>query len=292
VVLSLNPRYNLATKIICGGAMRQLKFILLVISILTLSACASDKTVDDPGAAFKGQSEQQIYYGGESALIAGNYAKAIKHFEALDTLYPFGEHSQQAQLDIIYAYYKSDDVPSTLAAADRYIHLYPMSPYVDYAYYMRGLSEFYEERGFLSTYFPTDFSQRDASSLKKAFLDFSELVYHYPNSVYTPDARLRMIYIRNIVASHELEVAHFYFVRESYVAAANRANGIIRHYQQSTSIPGALILMTESYINLQDYADAKQSLAVLKLNFSNNPSIPSLEQSLAKASSNVHKVYR
>ena len=263
--------------------MKLIKFLLVITLALALSACASDKTVQDPGAAFKGQSEQQIYVGGESALISGDYASAIKHFEALDTLYPFGKHAQQAQLDIIYAYYKNDDVASTLAAADRYIHLYPMGPYVDYAYYMRGLAEFYENHGFLNTYFPTNFAQRDTTALKQAFLDFSQLVYHYPNSKYTPDARLRMIYIRNIIASHELEVAHFYYVRQAYVAAANRANIVVQHYQQSTSVPGALVLMTEAYIKLEDYPDAQQSLSILKLNFAGNPNIGPLEKDLAQA---------
>lgn len=263
--------------------MRQFKLLLIGLLTLVLVACASDKTVEDPGAAFKGQSEQQIYIGAEQALLSGDYSSAVKHFEALDTLYPFGKHAQQAQLDVIYAYYKNDDVASTLAAADRYIHLYPMSAYVDYAYYMRGLSEFYENRSFLSTYFPTDFSQRDTAALKQAFLDFSQLVYRYPQSRYTPDARLRMIYIRNIIASHELEVARFYYVREAYVAAANRANEVVQHYQQSTAVPGALVLMTESYMKLNDLVSAQRSYEILSLNFAGNPNIPVLAKELAKA---------
>ncbi len=263
--------------------MRQLKFLFIALLTMLLVACASDKTIEDPGAAFKGKSEQQIYIGGEQALLSGDYKGAVQHFEALDSLYPFGKHAQQAQLDTIYAYYKSDDVASTLAAADRYIHLYPMGRYVDYAYYMRGLAEFYENRSFLSTYFPTDFAQRDTASLKQAFLDFSQLVYRYPNSRYTPDARLRMIYIRNIIASHELEVARFYYVREAYIAAANRANQVVQHYQQSTSVPGALVLMTESYLKLHDLANAKRSFNVLKLNFAGNPNIKTLAKEIAAA---------
>jgi outer membrane protein assembly factor BamD len=263
------------------------KYLLMTLAaVLTfgLSGCATNKTVEDVGAAYKGKSERQIYVAAEQNLIAGNYSDSTKAFEALDTLYPFGKYAQSAQLDIIYAYYKNGDVPSTLAAADRYVHLYPMGSHVAYAYYMRGLAEFYENQSVLDRYFYTDYAQRNLAPMRKAFLDFSELVYHYPKSKYTPDAKKRMIYIRNVMARHELETAEFYYNREAYVASANRAHEVVRHYQQSTSVPGALVMMIESYAKLKDKVDAARALNVLKLNYPQNASIPSLTREVARIS--------
>jgi len=260
--------------------MKKFKLSLLLTLTTFLAACSTSKTVEDPGAAFKGKSEKQIFTQAETAMKKGDYSKAIKAFEGLDALYPFGQYAQQGQLDIIYAYYKNDDAPSTLAAADRYIHLYPMGQHVDYAYYMRGLAEFYENRGFVETYVSTDYSQRNLTPLREAFADFSTLVTNYPNSIYTPDARLRMIYIRNMIAQHVLEVAHFYYIRSSYVAAANRASEVITRYQESTSVPGALVLLTEANIKL-DYIDAAaRSYHVLQLNYPDNPNLKDLAKKL------------
>lgn len=255
------------------------RFLLIFLFSLMLVACSNSKTVQDPGAAYKGQSEEKIFNGAEKSLKKGDYADAIKRYQALDTLYPFGKYAQQAQINTIYAYYMNDDVASTIASADRYIHLYPMDQHVDYAYYMRGLAEFYQNRGFLEKYFTTDYSQRDLSALRQSFLDFSQLVYRFPNSPYTADARTRMIYIRNLIANHILETGHFYYVRKSYVAAANRANQVVRYYQQSTAVPGALLLLTESYIKLGDYPNAERALNVLDYNY---PGYPTSKQLRAK----------
>jgi outer membrane protein assembly factor BamD len=264
--------------------MKLIKVFSVFLLVVFLAACTSKGTVSDPSAAFKGQSAKHIYLTAESNLLAGNYDKAIKGFQALGILYPFNDYSQKAELDIIYAYYKADDVASTLAASDRYIHLYPMGPHIAYAYYMRGLSEFYEGRSFLSTYFPTNFSQRNLVNLRTAFLDFSRLVYRYPHSKYTPDARLRMIYIRNIIARHELEVAVFYYQRKAYVAAANRATQVVQHFQQSTSVPAALVIMTQAYHKLGSKVQAEMAYNVLVRNFPNNPNVKSLHKLLVKKS--------
>jgi outer membrane protein assembly factor BamD len=258
------------------------KTCAVVACVLMLTACASDKVVQDPAAKFKGLPEKSIYQGAERSLLEGDFPSAIKGFEALDALYPFGQYAQKAQLDSIYAYYETGDVPSTLATADHYIHLYPMGKHVDYAYYMRGIAEFYENHGPLETYFPVDYSQRDVTPLRQAFLDFSRLVYRFPHSVYTPDARLRMVYIRNILAQHELEIAHFYYERMAYVAAANRANDVVDHFQQSRAIPGALVLMAESYIKLKDKPSAIRSLTVLRTNFPNDRNLARLTKALSR----------
>lgn len=263
--------------------MKKLSFLFIILITGLLSACASHKTVQDPGAGFQGQSEKHIYVTGEQALLSGNYKTAIKHFQAIQVLFPFSKRAEEVQLDIIYAYYMSGDTASTLAAADRYIHLYPMSRNVDYAYYMRGLAEFYEDRGVLERYFNTDYAQRDLMPLRQSFLDFSRLVYQYPNSKYTPDARQRMIYIRNMIAQHNLEVAKFYYDRTAYVGAINRCNEVIQHFQQSAMVPGALILLTESYIKLKDFQSARRSYNVLKLNFPHNPAVPDLARKLNRA---------
>jgi outer membrane protein assembly factor BamD len=94
---------------------------------------------------------------------------------------------------------------------------------VDYAYYLRGLANFSTGKGLTERYLPVDPSQRDQATASKSFQDFSELVKRFPKSHYVKDAQLRMTYLRNLLAQHEINTAHYYMRRGAYVAAANRA---------------------------------------------------------------------
>lgn len=247
--------------------MRVIKYTGLIILTLLVAACNS---VTDPAAQFKGQSAAQIYYGGERALAVGKYSTAVKNFEGLDALYPFSDYAEQAQLDIIYAYYQSSDAASAAAAAERYTHLYPRSPHVDYAYYMKGVADFNEDKGWEQKYFPTPLTQLDPGTARKSFNDFSTVVTLFPESVYAPDSRQHMLYLRNLFAEYELNVAHFYFDRRAYVAAINRANYILQNYQGTPSVEGAMVMLVESYRALNMVDKAQQAEAVLKYNYPNS----------------------
>lgn len=244
--------------------MKYTRLILMGMICLWLGACASET---DPAQLYKDQTAEQIFRDGENAMLKGQYDKAIKHFEALDARYPFGEHTQQGQLDMIYTYYQQNDYPSALAAADQYIRLYPRGPHTDYAYYMRGIIEFEENHGVIERHLHIDFSKRDLTGLHSAYLDFNQLLQFFPDSSYAPDARQRMIYIRNIFAQHQLQVAEFYFARKAYVAAINRATEVVQHYQETPVVPDALALMVKGYRALNFNQEAQDTLKTLKLNY-------------------------
>lgn len=246
---------------------------VITLSVL-LAGCASTPT---PSQMYRGQTAEQIYHAAETALAKENYADAVQAFEALDSLYPFGAHAQQAQLDLIYAYYKNNDNASAGAAAERYIRLYPRSPNVDYAYYLKGLANYDVDRGWLQHYLPADPALRDPSTLRQAFNDFSELVRLFPNSKYAPDARQRMIYLRNMFGRYELKVAQFYYDRKAYVAAANRASYVLQHYRSTPATQGALVLLVKANRALGLSKAADDALRVLKLNYPKSAALRDLE---------------
>lgn len=245
--------------------MKKLYLAIFFMLSALLASCAS---VDqDPADLYKGQSAQKIFNDGENAMLKNRDDEAIKHFEALDARYPFSEYTQQSQLDMIYAYYMQDDTASVIAAADRYIRLYPRGPHTDYAYYMRGLVAFEENQGVIEKFFSIDFSKRDLTTLHSAYQDFNQLFQFFPDSPYIPDARTRMVYIRNLFARHQLQIAEYYFGRQAYVAAINRAKEVVLHYQETPSVPEALALMVKGYRELGYQQDAENTLALLKMNF-------------------------
>ncbi len=232
---------------------------------MLLSACVTKS--NDPLLAYQGQSVGQIYQSAKEALTNRNYAHAIKNYEALDVVYPFNRYSEKAQLELMYSYYQNGDSPDAKATAERFIHLYPNSASIDYAYYMRALADMDQDRGWYLRYVPIDLSRRDPGTMRLAYHEFEQLINRYPGSRYVADARQRMIYLRNLFASYDLHIADYYFRKKAYVAAVNRANEVVHHYQGAPEVKEALIIMIKSYraLGLEDLAN--QSLAVFKLNF-------------------------
>lgn len=231
---------------------------------LLLGSCASTQ---DPAEEFKNQTAAQIYKGAETNLASGNYTTAVRHYEGLDTLYPFSDYSEQAMLDSIYAYYQAGDYASSSAASARFIHNYPGSKNVDYAWYMKGVAEMVQDKSWPQRYLPLDIASRDPGVAARAYDDFTALTQQYPNSRYAPDARQRMVYLRNTFAQKELEIATFYYNKKAYVAAANRAAGVLEHYNGTPAEEGALAVMVKSYRQLGLTDEANKAQQTLMLNF-------------------------
>lgn len=213
------------------------------------------------------------------AMKSENYQKAIKLYETLESRYPFGQYAAQTQLDIAYAYYKNDDPEAAVAAADRFIKINPRSPNVDYAYYLKGLVNFNRSIGFIDRFLPTDQSQRNPSNVKESYENFQELIHRFPDSEYVPDAKQRMMALRNNMAMYEVHVARFYLKRKAYVAAANRAGYVINEYQRTPAVPHALQVMEKAYGKLELNDLASDTQRVFKENYPNGiPESSNLQQ--------------
>lgn len=247
--------------------MRLLLSILLIFFAAMLPACKTT-TLEQQ---FQGQTDKQIFDRAQHNLKREHYAEAIKDFEALDTLYPFGEYAQQAQLDIIYAYYKNSDTDSALAAADRYIRLYPRSPGIDYAYYMRGLINLGPPSTWLDRWVRSDYASRDITGMDEAYKDFATLIKLFPESPYASEAKKRMAIIYDALATHQLQIAQYYFRRKAYVAAANRASELVIKYPGTPQVTEALEIMVESYRALGENNLASDALKTLQTNYPNSP---------------------
>lgn len=193
-------------------------------------------------------------------MASRNWERAIKHLERLEARYPYGRYAQQAQLEIAYAYWKNGERASAIAAADRFIKLYPNHTHVDYAYYLKGLINFNENTGLFALFDNPDMTERDPKASREAFQAFKEVVTRFPDSKYAEDSAARMRYLVNALAQHEVHVARYYMKRSAYVAAANRAQYAVQHYPQAPAIEEAVFIMVKAYdalgmTELRDAAD-------------------------------------
>lgn len=243
--------------------MDKLKYLLLFPLILALTACKTPSIIDQ----YEGQSATQIYADAYKALKKGNQFKAIQTYKALEALYPYGDYTEQSQLDIIYAYYIADEYPAALNAADRFIRLHPRNPNIDYAFYMKGLIKFNEDVSFYEKVFPIDPSRRDVSHERESYVYFDDFLRRFPNSEYAPDARQRLVYIRNSMAKNEYFVGEYYYNRGAYLAAANRARVVLDSFPGTEITPDALVLMIKSYKRLGLTLLTEDTTRILTLNF-------------------------
>ncbi len=251
------------------------KKLLFIIILALLAGCAHKET--NPWKDYEGKSSGEIFYEGEQHLAKKKYSLASVDFAALDALYPFGPYAQQGQMDIIYALYMNGDNASGLAAADRYIRLYPQDPHIDYVYYMKGLMSFEQDFNWYQAAFGFDPAPHDLTGKKEAFFAFNQVVRIYPHSIYAQDSALHMAFIRNMMARKEMNIADFYLKRKAYVAAANRASGVVQHYSGSSSVPHALEVMAISYkaAGLPDFAN--NSYRILAASYPDSPEFKRLQ---------------
>ncbi|UYG03277.1 outer membrane protein assembly factor BamD [Halomonas sp. LR3S48] len=246
------------------------RLIALLLAATLVTGCAGRSDTEEEQDEFEGVAEQQLYDEARDALDGGRYTTAISRLEAIDTRYPFGRHAEQAQLELIYAYYETSDWEATRAAASRFIRLHPTHPQADYALYMRGLASWQAGRFSLERLRLIDISKRDLGASRDAYTDFRELVSRYPDSEYAPDAEQRIVYLRNVLARHELHVADFYLRKGAYLAAVERGRWVVENYPEAEATRDALAVMVEGYLGLDMRDRAREVLQVLIENDPNN----------------------
>jgi outer membrane protein assembly factor BamD len=261
-----------------GGTMilvfsRRAAQALLLSLLLFISGCSWFGGDDDELIADSG--EQQMYREAQRHLKNENFSLAVRSLQGLESRYPFGQYAEQAQLELIYAHYSAYEFAAANEAADRFIRLHPRHPNVDYAYYMKGLAAYDIEPGFFSRFIPSDDTKRDVSHIQTAFAEFAQLLARFPDSAYAPDARQRMVHMRNMLARNEIHVANYYFRRGAYMAALNRGKYVVEHMQQTPSVADGLAIMGQAYLLLGLNDLAEDSIAVLCENYPDHPNITS-----------------
>jgi outer membrane protein assembly factor BamD len=210
---------------------------------LLLVGCSTKPTPDKTAT----WSPNRIYAEARDEASSGGYDKAIPLFEKLEGRAAGTPLAQQAQLEKAYAQYKANEQAQAIATLDRFMKLHPASPAFDYALYLKGLVNFNDNLGIFSFISRQDLSERDQKAAKESFESFRELVTRFPESRYTPDARLRMNYVVNSLAQSEVHVARYYYSRGAYVAAINRAQSAIADYRDVPALEEATYILYKSY---------------------------------------------
>lgn len=246
--------------------------VMVMLCALFLTGCGwFDRGERDEFAGLT--TEEQFYRRANEQLSSQNFRGAIATYQGLESRFPFGQFASQAQIELVYAYYRNGDLEAARTAADRFIRLHPDDPNIDYAYYMKGLASFTADRSILDRFLPTDPSKRDPGQARQSFAEFSQLLALYPDSPYAADARARMVYLRNALAAYEIHVAQYYLTRRAYVAALNRAKYVVENFQGTPAVADGMSILAECYLRLGLDELAETSIALLQENYPEHPSL-------------------
>ena len=237
------------------------RFLLLgLAAVVMLAGCARDSIVEDQGP-------ELLYQKGYDAMDASNFAGAIQYFNALEALYPFSPETRQAQLDLIYLYYRSLQPEQAIDAAEEFERENPTHERIDYCLYMRGLTYFDQAPNIIERLMRVDLSLRPPKDTLRSFSTFQELIRRFPDSEYVPDARQRMVFLRNRLAQYENHVAEYYVRRGAYVAAVNRAKYALEHYPEAPQLEKTLQILVTAYERLGMTDLAADAQRVLRQSF-------------------------
>jgi outer membrane protein assembly factor BamD len=245
--------------------------LLLLLVLFTASGCARLKGMFKDKDALEGQPVEEIYAKGQKQMHGGNWNGAVTTYKRLVAQYPYGAYTEQALMETAYAQYKSGNNEEAISSIDRFIRTYPTHRNIAYMYYLRGLVNSNRDTVFLQKVWKLDASRRDLATPMQGYNDLNTVATRYPNSRYAPDARQRMVALRNLFARHEMEVGLYYLRRGANVSAVERAKYLLETYPQSEFQNDAVALLAEAYTRLGNDTLAADAKRVLQQNEPGHP---------------------
>jgi outer membrane protein assembly factor BamD len=230
--------------------------LIALLATLSIAGCGRGDRDMRSGA-------EELFERGTKSMRSGNFTNAISYYESLEARYPFSNQAKQAQLNLVYAYYRNGERELSVDAATQFERENPTHPRVDYALYMRGIANFAPEHNMFHRMFRVKLWKRPPVNARDSYSAFSRLVQRYPQSRYAPDAHQRMVFLRNRMAEHENYIAEYYYQRGAFVAAANRAKYVVETFEGAPAVADSLFIVMSSYekLGMQDLAgDARRVL--------------------------------
>ena len=238
-----------------------LTLMTVAVAALTVSACAGNKPRQR--LAYEERPVELLYNTGYQRLQSRRWTDAVDYFQEVERQHPYSEWSRRAILMQVYAYYQNNNYQDAIAAADRFIALFPGNPSAAYAFYMRAICNFEQI---------VDVG-RDQAYAEAALVGLRDVVRRYPNTAYATDARIKIDMVNDQLAGKEMAVGRFYQRANQPLAALNRYKAVINNeaFQRSSHTPEALYRLVEVNVALGLTEEATRNAAVLGHNYPGSP---------------------
>ncbi len=217
----------------------------------------------------------EAYTEGKNSLEAGDVLFAAKKFNEAELLYPQSTWAPKSALMAAYSYYIQDYYGDSIAELERFIKIYSKNKNIDYAYYLLAVC-YYEQI--------VD-EKKDLQSIIKAKETFNKVISDFPNTDYAIDAKYKIDFINNILASKEMYIGRYYFQKKKWIPAINRFRNVTDEYDSTIYVEEALHRLVEIYFILGLKSEAQKYAKVLGYNYQSS-------EWYKKSYSNFNKSYK
>ena len=230
--------------------------VLACVVSVALAGCVGSRA-RQPRLQYQERPVEVLYSVGLERLDQRRFSEAVQFFQEVERQHPYSPWSRRAILMQVYAQYQRNNYEEAIAAADRFIQLYPGSPQAPYAYYMKAICYFEQI---------VDVG-RDQAATQQALVALTDVMRRFPSSQYAVDARVKIDMVNDQLAGKEMEIGRWYLRRDQPLAAIGRFRRVIEQFQTTSHTPEALYRMVEAYLTLGLTEEATRNAAVLGHNF-------------------------
>jgi outer membrane protein assembly factor BamD len=195
-----------------------------ILTALTLAAalaglglgCKKAKTVD------QGISASELLATADKQLKQGKFAEARVTLRHLEQYLPGSAEFPKAKLMLgdSFFFQGSPSYPEAEVEYSSFLNYFPRHELRDYALYHRALCH----------YSSIESAERDQAETRKALDGFQQLLKDSPGSLYTGEARAKILQCWRRIAEHELVVGIYYVNTYYYTGAERRLKSLLETY--------------------------------------------------------------
>jgi outer membrane protein assembly factor BamD len=223
---------------------RLVKKILSILFLILFAACAAKEPPFDAVAVFR---------EAEDNMRRENFEKARKGYQEIQEKSPDKSYDAALMLRVADTYYGEEKYSEALVEYQAFLNFHPVHKDAAYAQYQIAMCNYND----LTTV------DRDPTPAHAVIKEMRKLLEKYPKSGYEDQAKKYIAICRDWLADYELYVARFYYKKDSYKAAVNRYEKLLKEYPGSTAEKDALYYAGLSYSELGEKDQARTKFQTL-----------------------------
>ena len=236
-----------------------IKFSLLYIIVFFLILSCSKNAEKATLLKEKNLETQmiEVYKDAMKEFERGDVIYAGKKFGEAELLYPQSIWAPRAVLMSAYGYFSQGYYNDAINEIERFLSKYKNHTQTDYAYYLLALCHYdqiIDER-------------KDLKQIIQAKEYFELIIKNYPNTEYAFDARYKLDFIKEIMASKEMYLARYYVQREKWIPAINRFKTVVNNYERTIYVEEALHRLVELHYKIGLVNEAEKYALLLGYNY-------------------------
>ena len=237
---------------------KNLFFIFLITFLLSCGGPKLDEQAIKPPTT--NEEAIKIYQEGLDGMLEGNFLYASRKFSEAEGMLPQIDWASKSALMSSYCLYNINFYQEAVLNLERFIRIYPASPYISYAHYLIAIS-YYEQ--ILD-------EDKDIQPLLVSKKKIEVYLEKFPDTDYAIDLKFKLDLVINQLAAKELLIARYYIKNEKWIPAINRLKIIVEKYDKTIFIEEALYRLVEIYYKIGLENEAKSAAALLGYNYNSS----------------------